>query len=87
MGASAANITNLLATNFIKLVLVAFLIAVPVAWIAMNKWLENFAYRINISWMVFIIAGLAVMIITFLTISFQSVKAALANPVKSLRRE
>ena len=87
LGASAANITNLLATNFIKLVLVAFIIAVPIAWIVMNKWLENFAYRINISWMVFIIAGLAVMIITFLTISFQSVKAALANPVKSLRRE
>ena len=87
LGASAANITNLLATNFIKLVLVAFVIAVPIAWIVMNKWLENFAYRINISWMVFIIAGLAVMIITFLTISFQSVKAALANPVKSLRRE
>ena len=87
LGASAANITNLLATNFIKLVLVAFVIAVPIAWIVMNKWLENFAYRINISWMVFIIAGLAVMIITFLTISFQSVKAALANPVKSLRSE
>jgi putative ABC transport system permease protein len=87
LGASITNITNLLAKEFILLVLTAFLIAAPLAWFAMNKWLQDFAYRINISWWVFALAGISALLIALLTVSFQAIKAALANPVKSLRTE
>jgi putative ABC transport system permease protein len=71
----------------LKLVLVAFLIAVPVAWVGMSRWLEDFAYRINISVWVFLWAGISALLIALLTIGYQSIKAAIANPVKSLRTE
>jgi len=87
LGATVSEIIGLLAKDFIKLVLIAIAIAIPAAWFSMNKWLEDFAYRINIGWYVFVLAGLTAIIIAFITISFQSVKAALANPVKSLRSE
>jgi len=87
VGASVFQITALLSKDFLKLVLVSFIIAVPVAWIGMSKWLEDFAYRINISVWVFVGAGICAIAIALLTISFQSIKAALANPVKSLRSE
>ncbi|SDT29632.1 putative ABC transport system permease protein [Mucilaginibacter mallensis] len=87
LGASVQNIVMLLASNFIRLVLIANLIAWPLAWWAMNKWLQDFAYRINIQWWVFVLAGGAAIMIAFFTVSFQSVKAAVANPVKSLRSE
>lgn len=87
LGASVTEIIGLLAKDFIKLVLIAIAIAIPAAWFSMNKWLEDFAYRINIGWYVFVLAGLMAILIAFITISFQSVKAALANPVKSLRSE
>ncbi|MEO6136706.1 MAG: FtsX-like permease family protein, partial [Ginsengibacter sp.] len=87
LGASVTNIVNLLSVDFIKLVLIAFIIATPLAWFGMHKWLEDFAYRTNISWWVFAIAVLASVLIAFFTISFQAIKAALANPVKSLRTE
>jgi len=87
LGASVSNIVNLLSIDFIKLVLIAFVIAAPLAWFGMNKWLQDFAYRTNISWIVFALAGFASMLIAFFTISFQALKAALANPVKSLRTE
>jgi len=87
LGASVQNIVLLLASNFIKLVLIANVIAWPLAWWAMNKWLQDFAYRINIQWWVFVLAGGAAILIAFFTVSFQSVKAAVANPVKSLRSE
>ena len=87
VGASVFQITALLSKDFLKLVLVSFIIAVPVAWIGMSKWLEDFAYRINISVWVFVVAGICAIAIALLTISFQSIKAALANPVKSLRSE
>jgi putative ABC transport system permease protein len=87
LGASVQNIVLLLASNFIKLVLIANIIAWPLAWWAMNKWLQDFAYRINIQWWVFVLAGGAAILIAFFTVSFQSVKAAVANPVKSLRSE
>ncbi len=87
LGASVSGIVGLLARDFIKLVLIAIIIAVPVAWFAMYKWLQDYAYRINISWWVFILAGLAAVIVAFVTISIQTIKAALANPVKSLRAE
>ena len=87
LGASEAGIATLLSKDFIQLVLISFVIAFPVAWWAMNKWLQSFAYRINISWWVFAVAGLAALLIALLTVSFQAVKAAIANPVKSLRTE
>ncbi|MGH2565914.1 MAG: ABC transporter permease, partial [Ginsengibacter sp.] len=87
IGASTANIINILSTDFIKLVCISILIASPIGWFAMNKWLEDFAYRINIGWTVFLIAGLMAIAIALITISFQSIKAAIANPVKSLRTE
>jgi len=76
-----------LSKDFVKLVLIASVVAFPVAWWTMNKWLEDFAYRINIGWWVFIIAGLSAIVIALVTVSFQAVRAALANPVKSLRTE
>jgi len=87
LGASVSGIVGLLARDFIKLVLIAIIIATPVAWFAMNKWLQDYAYRINISWWVFVLAGFTAVIVAFVTISIQTVKAALANPVKSLRAE
>jgi putative ABC transport system permease protein len=87
LGASVAGITGLLAKDFLKLVLVAILIASPVAYFFMQKWLSDFAYRIDIQWWMFAGAGLAAVAIAFLTVGFQSVRAALANPVKSLRSE
>jgi putative ABC transport system permease protein len=85
LGASVFSIVNLLSLNFIKLVAVALLVAFPLAWFAMNKWLEGFAYRINIGWEIFAAAGIMALLIAGITVSFQAVKAALANPVKSLK--
>ncbi len=87
IGASTADIFTLLTRDFVVLVLFAFLIASPVAWIFMNKWLEGFAYRVTISWWVFALAGSSAVLIALLTVSFQAIKAASANPVKSLRAE
>ncbi|GAA4311254.1 ABC transporter permease [Mucilaginibacter gynuensis] len=87
LGASVKNVVAMLSTDFLKLVLIASLIAFPIAWYAMNKWLQDFAYRTTISWWVFALAGFATVVIALLTVSFQSVKAAIANPVKSLRSE
>jgi putative ABC transport system permease protein len=86
-GASVKSIVTTLSTNFIKLVVLALVIASPLAYIATNKWLENFPYRITISWWLFASAAILVMLIALFTISFQSIKAAIANPVKSLRTE
>ncbi len=87
LGASVGTIVALLSKDFLKLVVVAAVIAFPVAWYALHNWLQDFAYRINISWWVFIIAGTLAALIAFITISFQAIKAAIANPVKSLRSE
>ena len=87
LGASVSNIVVLLSKDFIKLVLVAFIIASPVAWWVMNNWLNDFAYRISIGAWIFIAAGLLAVVIALATISFQSVKAAIVSPVKSLRSE
>jgi len=87
LGASVQRITTLLSMDFIRLVLLAILIASPLAWWAMNKWLENFAYKVPISWWMFAAAGGCAILIALITVSFQSVKAALANPIKSLRSE
>ncbi|MCW3111903.1 MAG: acidobacterial duplicated orphan ABC-type permease-like protein, partial [Segetibacter sp.] len=87
LGASVFNITSLLSKDFIRLVFVAFVIATPVAWWLMSKWLQNFAYRITIHWWMFGAAGLLAIIIALLTVGFQAIKAAIANPVESLRSE
>ena len=87
LGASVAGIVNLLSIDFLKLVLAAFIIASPIAWYIMNKWLQDFAYRINITAWVFVLAALLAVVITIMTVSFQAMKAAVANPVKSLRTE
>jgi putative ABC transport system permease protein len=87
LGASVQGIIRLLSGEFLKLVGISFVIAAPFAWWAMNKWLGDFAYRIMISWWIFATAGLLALFIALLTVSFQAVRAALANPVKSLRSE
>ena len=87
LGASVANITNLLTKEFLLLVMVAFVIAAPLAWLLMHQWLQDFAYRISISWWMIAVAGIAAVLISLITVSFQSIKAATENPVKSLRME
>jgi len=87
LGASIGNVVGLLSKEFLKLVVLAVIIASPVTWLVMNKWLQDFAYRTNIGWTVFVITALLAISIALVTISFQSIKAALANPVKSLRTE
>jgi len=87
LGASVSGIVQLLSKDFLKLVTVSIVIATPIAWWAMNKWLQAFAYRINISWWMFVVAGLLAIFIALLTVSFQAIKAAISNPVKSLRTE
>jgi len=76
-----------LSKDFLRLVLVSAIVAFPVSWWAMNKWLQNFAYRIHISWWIFVVAGFLAVFIAIATVSFQAIKAALANPAKSLRSE
>lgn len=87
LGASVTNIVTLLTSDFLKIVMVSIALSVPLAWYIMSRWLEDYAYRINISWGVFVIAGGLAIIVALLTVSFQAVKAALANPVRSLRTE
>ena len=87
LGASIYGVVSLLSKDFLKLVLIAIVIASPLAWYAMNKWLQNFAYKTSITWQVFALTTCVVVAIAFLTVSFQAVKAALMNPVKSLRSE
>jgi putative ABC transport system permease protein len=87
LGASVSELVAMISKDFVKLVFIAFVIASPIAWWMMNKWLEDFAYRINISWWVFAFAGLLIIAIALITVSFQAIKAAIANPMKSLRTE
>lgn len=87
LGASLSNIVFLLSKDFLKLVIIALIIASPIAWFVMHSWLQNFAYRIGIGWWIFFAAGLLAIFIALATISYQAIKAALANPVKSLRSE
>ena len=87
LGASVLNVVYLLSTGFTRLILIAVVIAVPVAWFAINSWLKSLAYRVDADWIVFLIASVAALIIAWITVSFESIKAAVANPVKSLRME
>jgi ABC-type antimicrobial peptide transport system permease subunit len=87
LGASVFNVWRLLSREFVMLVVVALLIAIPISYSFMHSWLEHYEYRSKMSWWIFALAGMGAIIITLLTVSYQSVKAALANPVKSLRTE
>ena len=87
LGASVGSVVTMLSKDFLKLVTIAFCIAAPLAWWAMHNWLQDFAYRIDISWWIFGIAGVLALFIALFTISFQAIKAAVANPVKSLKKE
>jgi putative ABC transport system permease protein len=87
LGASVTDITGLLSKDFLVLVIVAIVIASPLAWWGMHKWLQDFAYRTNIDWWVFAVAGFAAILIALFTVGTQAVKAAISNPVKSLRTE
>jgi len=87
LGANVAGIVGLLSRDFLKLVLISILIATPLAWYFMNEWLQDFAYRIHVHWWVFIAAGVIAIFVALITVSIQSIKAAVVNPVKSLRTE
>ena len=87
LGASVTQVSLMLSKDFAKLVIVAIIIASPVAWWIMSKWMEGFAYRINISWWIFLVAGIIALLVALITVSLQAIKAAIANPVKSLRTE
>ncbi|MEP6749691.1 MAG: FtsX-like permease family protein, partial [Bacteroidota bacterium] len=87
LGASVQNITAMLSKDFLKYVVIATIIAWPLAWFAVHTWLQDYAYRIDMSWWIFVVAGLMACFIAVITISFQAIKAAVANPVKSLRTE
>jgi len=87
LGASVQNVVTMLSVDFVKLIIIASVIAFPVAWYAMNKWLQDFAFRTSINWWVFAFASGLTLAIALITISFQSLKAALNNPVKRLRSE
>ena len=87
LGASVAGITRLLSQDFIKLVLLALVIAFPLAYWITEKWLQEFAYRIKIDWQIFVFAGIIAVFIAFVTVSFQAIKAAISNPINSLRNE
>lgn len=87
LGASISNIFTLMSTDFLKLVVIAALIAFPLSWLAMHRWLQDFAYRVGIGWWVFAVSGMLATVIALGTVSLEAVRAALANPVKSLRSE
>jgi ABC-type antimicrobial peptide transport system permease subunit len=87
LGATVANIISVLSKDFVQLVLIAFAIAAPVAWWASYKWLEDFAYKTSMSWWVFFSSGLVMLLLALITLSIQTIKAAIANPIKSLRTE
>jgi putative ABC transport system permease protein len=87
LGASTGNLVMILSNDFIKLSLIAVIIATPVAWWSMSKWLEDFSYRITMSWITFAVAGIVAVAIAFCTVGTQAIKAAMTNPVKSLKTE
>jgi putative ABC transport system permease protein len=87
LGASVLNIVYLLSLGITRLILIAVVIAIPLSWYAVNKWLAGFAYHITVSWLLFAGAALAVMVMAWLTVSYESLKAAIVNPIKSLRTD
>jgi putative ABC transport system permease protein len=87
LGASVLRITALLTKDFLALVALAILIATPIAWYIMHTWLNNFSYRVDLQWWIFVLAGAVAILLSLLTVSYQAIRAAIANPVRSLRAE
>ncbi|MEJ0057927.1 MAG: FtsX-like permease family protein [Bacteroidota bacterium] len=87
LGANVSQITNLFSKDFLQLVVISIIIATPISWYAMEKWLQDFAYRTEITWWIFGIAGLVAVLIAIITVSSQAIRAAMGNPVDSLRSE
>jgi putative ABC transport system permease protein len=87
LGANVSQIVSLLSKDFLKLILIAFVIAAPIAWLLLSKWLDDFEYRITLQWWMFVVVGSIALLAALITVSFQSIKAALTNPVKSLQSE
>jgi len=87
LGASIAGIIQLIGKDFLKLIIIAIILSIPLSWWMMNKWLQGFAYRVDISWWVFVLSAIIAILTAILSVSFQSYRAAIANPVKSLRTE
>ena len=87
LGASVSGVVTILSKDFLKLVAIALIIAIPLAWWAASKWLENYQYRITLGWQIFAAGGILVILIALITVCFQAIRAALSNPVKSLRTE
>lgn len=87
VGASVSNLVSMLTTGLLKLVLLSMFITIPIGWFVMNTWLKDFAYLINISWWMFLVAGTTAILIALITVSFQAIKSAMANPIESLRSE
>jgi putative ABC transport system permease protein len=87
LGASVRQLVQILSVDFLKLVVLALVLAVPLAWIAANRWLENYPYRTTLNWKLFTLGAIVVVAVAFITISFQSIRAAISNPTKSLRSE
>jgi len=87
LGASVFNVVYLMSTGFTRLILIAIVIAIPIAWFAINKWLSSFAYRVNVGWAIFLITSLGALAIAWITVSYESVKVAIVNPIKSLRTD
>jgi putative ABC transport system permease protein len=87
LGASVRGVVAILSKDFLKLICIALVIAIPAAWMVADKWLQNYPYRITLSWWLFAFAAILVILIAIVTVSFQAIKAAVANPVKSLRTE
>ena len=87
LGATVPDILTLVSKDFLKLIIIALVIASPIAWYAINKWLEDFAYKVDVQWWVFALAGFATLLIAFVTISLQAIRTAMTNPVKNLRTE
>jgi len=87
LGASMSNIVALLSGDFLKLVFLAFIIAAPLAWYFVNNWLDNFAYRMDVQWWVFLLVGMIALFITFFTVGIQAIRASISNPVESIRTE
>jgi putative ABC transport system permease protein len=87
LGASVAGIVRLISKDFVKLVIIAIVVGSPIAWYALQKWLENYPYRTPINWWVFAVTGIAALLVTIGTVSFQAIRAATADPVRSLRNE
>jgi len=87
LGATVGNVVGLLSKDFLQLVFIAICMAIPFAWYFTQEWLQNFAYRIELHWTMFAVAGIAAIIIALITVSFQSIRAAIANPINALRNE